>query len=236
MATTFAPLRKLFWNLYGSTVWDALAGEDTPLRIARVVETLAARRVESAEPVLDAGCGTGAYVVALARAGFAVTGADFAPGMLARAAGKIGPDLSKRVALRYASLDEPLPFLTGAFAHVLALGVLQTVADPAFTLGELRRVLRPGGMLLVTHQPRPAYRSLPVRREIALRCTALPRKSPLRVALVAAKTVGERAGQTRYWTAGELRALLAKAGFTVDTADAGPPIFVVATRAGDTRE
>lgn len=48
-----------------------------------------------------------------------------------------------------------LPFRSGSFDAVTANFVLNHVGDPAATLTELRRVLRPGGRLAVTIWPQP---------------------------------------------------------------------------------
>ncbi len=45
---------------------------------------------------------------------------------------------------------EPLPFAAGTFDLVLMLDVLEHVPDPAFVLGEIRRLLAPGGRLLIS--------------------------------------------------------------------------------------
>ena len=46
-----------------------------------------------------------------------------------------------------------LPFLDGSFDAVLSLGVLEHVADPAASLDELHRLLRPGGTLYIYKLP-----------------------------------------------------------------------------------
>jgi len=93
--------------------------------------------------ILDAGCGSGRNMVALARRG-AVTGVELASQSLevarARAVGPVLPG----------SLDEPLPFADGAFDLALALDVLEHVRDDGAALRELARVVAPGGRLLVT--------------------------------------------------------------------------------------
>ncbi len=93
--------------------------------------------------ILDAGCGSGRNMVALARRG-TVTGVELASQSLevARARG-LGPVLP-------GSLDEPLPFGDGAFDLALALDVLEHVRDDGAALRELARVVAPGGRLLVT--------------------------------------------------------------------------------------
>lgn len=93
--------------------------------------------------ILDAGCGSGRNMVQLARRG-TVTGIELAPASLeaARVRG-VGPVVP-------GSLDEPLPFGDAAFDLALALDVLEHLEDDRAALGELARVVAPGGRLLVT--------------------------------------------------------------------------------------
>src|SRR5207244_437849 len=91
----------------------------------------------------DLGCGTGNYELALSDRGVAAVGVDFAPGMLTRAAAK-APGAS----FVRADLQRPLPFADHSVAAVLSVYSLQLL-DIARVLGEVRRVLVPGGQLLV---------------------------------------------------------------------------------------
>jgi len=100
--------------------------------------------------ILDAGCGSGRNMVALARRG-TVTGVELASQSLEVARARdLGPVLP-------GSLDEPLPFADGAFDLAVALDVLEHVRDDDAALRELARVVAPGGRLLVTV---PQYRWL----------------------------------------------------------------------------
>ncbi|MFE0855116.1 class I SAM-dependent methyltransferase [Streptomyces mutabilis] len=113
--------------------------------------------------VLDAGCGSGPLTAALRDRGATVTGIDASAGMLALARRRLGDD----VALHVADLSDRLPVDDGAFDDVVASLVLHYLEDWGPTLTELRRVLRPGGRLIVsvdhpitayTHRdPRPDY-------------------------------------------------------------------------------
>jgi TPP-dependent indolepyruvate ferredoxin oxidoreductase alpha subunit len=85
--------QRVFWSLYGRFVWDAQKAPWKAPQIQHIVETVKARRATAREHVLDAGCGTGDYAIALAKAGFQVTGIDYAVGMLSCAQAKVSDEL-----------------------------------------------------------------------------------------------------------------------------------------------
>jgi demethylmenaquinone methyltransferase / 2-methoxy-6-polyprenyl-1,4-benzoquinol methylase len=92
--------------------------------------------------VLDVATGTGLVAAELERQGFRVTGVDQSREMLSRA----GARFEGRVELVEASA-EALPFPDGAFDHLTFTYLLRYVDDPAATLRELARVVRPGGTI-----------------------------------------------------------------------------------------
>ncbi|VVJ15693.1 methyltransferase [Amycolatopsis camponoti] len=94
--------------------------------------------------VLDAGCGSGPLAAALRERGAAVSGFDASAKMVELARRRLGPDAD----LRVADLGEPLPYPDGAFDDVVAALVLHYLEDWTAPLGELRRVLTPGGRLI----------------------------------------------------------------------------------------
>jgi 2-polyprenyl-3-methyl-5-hydroxy-6-metoxy-1,4-benzoquinol methylase len=133
--------------------------------------------------VLDLGCGDGPFVPALLAAGAEVTGADVAQEALERAR-------RRAPAARYVLVEPhgPWPLRDGEFDVVWASEVIEHVADTERWLNEVRRVLRPGGRLVVT-TPDVG----PLRR---LRCAPDPRGQHL-----------------RFYTRRSLRRLLQEMGF-----------------------
>jgi SAM-dependent methyltransferase len=96
--------------------------------------------------VLDAGCGSGPLSAALRDRGAVVSGFDQSAGMLEQARRRLGADAD----LRVAELGRPLPFPDGDFDDVVASLVLHYLEDWGPALTELRRVLRPGGRLIMS--------------------------------------------------------------------------------------
>jgi len=90
--------------------------------------------------VLDVATGTGLVAAELHRRGFRVTALDQSAEMLEVANRRF----EGRVELVEASA-ESLPFPDGAFDHLTFTYLLRYVDDPAATLAELARVVKPGG-------------------------------------------------------------------------------------------
>jgi SAM-dependent methyltransferase len=95
--------------------------------------------------ILDAGCGSGPLSAALRNRGATVTGFDSSAKMLELARQRLGPGAD----LHLADLGGPLPFPDGPFDDVIACLVLHYLQGWTAPLAELRRVLRPGGRLIV---------------------------------------------------------------------------------------
>jgi len=96
--------------------------------------------------ILDAGCGAGPLYAALRDRGAIVAGFDKSAGMIELARRRLGDDAD----LRVADLGSPLPFPDSTFDDVTASLVLHYLEDWGPALAELRRVLRPGGRLIVS--------------------------------------------------------------------------------------
>jgi SAM-dependent methyltransferase len=99
--------------------------------------------------ILDAGCGSGRFMVELAQRG-SVTGVELSETSVALARER---QLGEIVA---GSVLE-MPFADGSFDLAVSLDVIEHLEDDLAALRELRRVVAPGGALLVTV---PAYQWL----------------------------------------------------------------------------
>jgi demethylmenaquinone methyltransferase/2-methoxy-6-polyprenyl-1,4-benzoquinol methylase len=97
------------------------------------------------DTVLDVATGTGAVALELAhRTGCRVVGIDQSPQMLAAGRRKIAEaGLSERVELVEGSAER-LPFADASFDGLTFTYLLRYVDDPAATLAEVARVVRPG--------------------------------------------------------------------------------------------
>ena len=96
--------------------------------------------------ILDAGWGSGPLFAALLGRGAIVTGIDKSAGMVELARRRLGDDAD----LQVADLGSPLPFPDGMFDDVTASLVLHYLEDWGPALDELRRVLKPGGRLIMS--------------------------------------------------------------------------------------
>jgi SAM-dependent methyltransferase len=112
-------------------------------KFAHICETVRAHL--PCEAFLDAGCGDGRYLAALdTELPERVAGVDIAATIVETARSRL-----PRADLRQANI-ESLPFADGEFDLVLSSQVIEHVLDARGAIRELRRVLRPGGRLVIS--------------------------------------------------------------------------------------
>lgn len=100
--------------------------------------------MERAGKVLELGCGPGKYLPMLAALGHTVVGVDPCEFPTWRAIE--GHGLAKT---QSGVMAESLPFADGEFDHIACLSALLYFDDPALSLREMYRVLKPGGKVLL---------------------------------------------------------------------------------------
>jgi SAM-dependent methyltransferase len=149
--------------------------------------------------LLDLGCGAGRHAFESLRRGARVTAFDYDEAELKDVAAMAGAmdaagDLGDHASSGCARGDATaLPFPDASFDRIIAAEVLEHIADDATAVGELVRVLRPGGTMAVTV---PAF--LPERI-----CWAL--SDEYHAPFV-------EGGHVRIYTAAEMRTTLVAAG------------------------
>jgi len=98
--------------------------------------------------VLDVGTGTGYLAGMMAPLVGDVIGVDCSPAMLTRAGGKMAQAGYQHVSFRE-GMAELLPLATGSVDVAMCHMLLHHVVSPRTALAELRRVVRPGGYVLI---------------------------------------------------------------------------------------
>jgi demethylmenaquinone methyltransferase / 2-methoxy-6-polyprenyl-1,4-benzoquinol methylase len=154
-------VRKMFTHIAGRYEWFdhvASVGNDFLWRPRALWDLDRFREQAPLRSVLDLGCGTGELARQVARhyPAARVFAADFTRAMLVTAeAASVGRpegsrlDFGRATALR-------LPFADGAFDLVTNAFVARNLSDLPRALGEMRRVLRPKGVLLTLEITEPA--------------------------------------------------------------------------------
>lgn len=128
----------------GYARWSATY--DRPLRLFSIEQPPMQRRLDALPigEVLDAACGTGRYAAHLAARGHSVIGVDQSPAMLDLARAKLPGGRFLHGELTDLPLGD-----RSVDAAVCALALVH-VADLATAIGELARVVRPGGRIVIS--------------------------------------------------------------------------------------
>jgi SAM-dependent methyltransferase len=215
--------------------WDALFS-DFYLRVfadeARDAEAqeqaLAAARLSACPEggdLLDVPCGFGRHLVPLARAGYRAVGVDRSQALIDEARRRAGgARWPKLVHADYRDLPLPDESFDAALNLFSSLGYLGDEGDTK-VLAEIRRVLRPGGRLVIEIMHRDAlvlgfrdtgWHMVGQGRLLLEQRTFDPAAGVAQTTQTLVEPGGERDSRTfslRVYTATELLAMLARAGF-----------------------
>ena len=134
-----APLYDLVVNTLNRRVYDGTGGA-------------VARLIRPGDTVLECACGTGAISAAIAPACARVVATDYSEGMLKQARKKLAKYAN--VTVEQADITD-LRYANDSFDAVVAGNVIHLLPEPGDALKELKRVVRPGGTIIV-----PTYVSL----------------------------------------------------------------------------
>jgi ubiquinone/menaquinone biosynthesis C-methylase UbiE len=156
--------------------------------------------------ILDIGCGDGtaAATSATALAGHTIVGVDWSQDALRRAATRLTYTVRGELG------GTGLPFATGSADAVLFSEVIEHLVDPDAALDELRRVLRPGGHLMLSTPNLAAWYN-----RLLLLAGVQPVFSEVSMRGIHGRPGTQVVGHLRLYTARALRSLLTASGFHV---------------------
>jgi ubiquinone/menaquinone biosynthesis C-methylase UbiE len=107
------------------------------------------RVVQPGARVLDLGCGAAPVLSALRQHGVVCMGLDYAPDMLDYARDRLQARGLETSNLLLGDCRR-LPFRTASFDVVVCLGVISYVEEKEHVLQEIRRILKPGGTVIIS--------------------------------------------------------------------------------------
>jgi ubiquinone/menaquinone biosynthesis C-methylase UbiE len=114
-----------------------------------IASSLISERFPRDIEVLDLGCGAGVLTERLVAGGYSVDAVDMSPDMLEFTKQRLAKYDSSKYRLARAECQE-LPFADAAFDVVACIGVFGYMDDVDAAIAEIKRVLRPGGTLILS--------------------------------------------------------------------------------------
>ena len=134
------PRRARSVSEYSTELW---ATHTLELRESRLRKALELIDAEPRGRLLDIGCGHGEFGALLKSRGWTVAGVDLDPLQIAAASGR-------GIEARQCDLTHGLPYEPGHFDAVYAGEVIEHLVDTDAFLSEVARVLKPGGIFVLT--------------------------------------------------------------------------------------
>ncbi|GHD92473.1 class I SAM-dependent methyltransferase [Streptomyces naganishii] len=200
------PARDGLRDFYEDPAVPVASGAPRSLRQARMLAAALGPAAAGVRTVVDVGCGDGsaAAVAAPLLAGHRLVGVDWSQDALRRA----------RTRLPYAVRGElsggGLPLRTACADAVLFSEVLEHLVDPDAALEEIRRVLRPGGHLMLSTPNLAAWYN-----RVLLAAGVQPVFSEVSLRAIHGRPGSQVVGHLRLCTARALRQFVTAAGFEV---------------------
>jgi ubiquinone/menaquinone biosynthesis C-methylase UbiE len=156
--------RDYYGHVEGYRDWEATHGRRLPARLARALRLA---KLEPGLRCLDAGAGRGEVVLQCALACADAVGIDYSADSIAIAKEALAgyPD-AVRERCQFLRMDvRKLQFEAASFDRVFMLDLVEhlTPEELKMALSEARRVLKPGGLLVVHTEPNRNYARLAVR-------------------------------------------------------------------------
>ncbi len=171
-------------------------------------EDLALSLIDGGRMLLDVGCGNGSLVIRAKDKFQEVYGIDISTFRIEEARKKAADKLEDVSLVHFSTcnINNKVEFPDNTFDAAISLAVVEHVFDPYFVVGEINRVLKPGGIFIVD-VPNIAY----IRYRLALLFGKLPvTSSPFNW-----KEIGWDGGHLHYFTKKSLVRLLEESGFTI---------------------
>jgi ubiquinone/menaquinone biosynthesis C-methylase UbiE len=255
------PDLRSFWR-------DYLIGRDRSFGIELMTSGSAYRRMMelqvdalqlvSGDRVIDLGAGTGAFELQLARwpecpSSLCITAIDYVGDALKRARDRLnGAATLHDLTVSYLEADlnlfnpqQKIPLASDSFEAVIASHLVSYLECPELLLREIRRLLCPGGRMVISSLRRDAdFSRLYVENLVELRLGIaryeLPELSQMEIGPVSRSFLNdaarilelEEAGAFHFWGPNELEQLVARVGFTaIETVPAlgVPPQALIVT-------
>ena len=139
-------MRRTIWRLY-AFCYDSIA---CLLPYRQMVKDIVDKMcLVDGNHVLDAGCGTGNLQKEIVTRNLEVEvrAIDFSKEMLNRA---IGKKLGSNITYKCVDITKKLPFSDSLFDVVVSSNVIYTLKNGESIISELNRVLKPGGLLIIS--------------------------------------------------------------------------------------
>lgn len=149
MGTSAEPLKETIANYWDgrSGTFERMQGIRTRLQKEAWLGVLTRALGDDPKDVLDVGTGTGFLALLAAQLGHRVKGLDLSPGMVDQA--RRNADERDLAATFEVGDAETLPEADGSYDVVVNRNVLWTLPRPDKAVADWKRVLKPGGLLLV---------------------------------------------------------------------------------------